>query len=77
MVLEVRGKRKLLDDSRNPKVVKKALKHSVFLISPDKRRVGQKSFERNSRGQKVVKTHVNYNVFVKVGSSKSVKNVSC
>ena len=32
-VLEVRGKRKLLDDSRSPKVVKKTLKYSVFVIS--------------------------------------------
>ena len=31
-VLEVRGKHKLLDDSRIPKVVKKAAKYTVFLI---------------------------------------------
>jgi len=32
-VLEVRGKRKLLDDSRSPLVVKKVVKHYVFVIS--------------------------------------------
>ena len=75
-VLEVRGKHKLLDDSRNPKVVKK-LKIQRFLDFPDKERVCQKSFERNLRTQKVVKKYVNYTVFVKVGLSKFVKSVSC
>ena len=32
-VLEVHGKRKLLDDSRCPKVVKKDVKHNAFLVS--------------------------------------------
>ena len=32
---------------------------------------------REFTGQKVIKKHVNYNVFVKVGSSKSVENKSC
>ena len=75
-VIKVCEKRKLLDDSRNPKVVKTP-KIQHFLDFPKKGRVCQKSFERNSRGQKVVKNNSNYTVFVKVGSSKFVKNVSC
>ena len=58
-------------------MLKKNLEIQRFRDFPARRRVVQKSFERNSRGQKVKKKHVNYNVFVKVGSSKSVKNVSC
>ena len=57
-VLEVRGKHKLLDHSRNPKVVKK-VKIQRVRDFPDKGRVCQKSFERNSRGQKVVKKQIN------------------
>ena len=72
-VLEVRGKRKLLDDSRSPKLSKKPKIHR-FLDFPAKERVCQKSFERNLRGQKVVKKHINCPVFVKVESSKSVKS---
>ena len=53
-VLEVRGKHKLLDDSRNPKVVKKCKIHNI-LDFPNKGRVCQKSFERNLWDQKVAK----------------------
>ena len=75
-VLEVRGKHKLLDDSRSPKVLKR-LKIQRCLDFPAKGRVCQKSFERNLRGQKLMKKHLNYHGFVKIGTSKYVENVSC
>ena len=75
-VLAVRGKHKLLDESRSPKVLKR-LKIQRFLDFPAKGRVCQKSFERNLRSQKVLKNHVNYDGFVKIGTSNYVKHVSC
>ena len=74
-ILEVRGKRKLLDDSRSPKVVKRVAKYTVFVIFMIRegfvRRVEE--FVGPESNQKAFKLCVS----VKVGSSKSVKIVSC
>ena len=56
---------------------KKVVKYSVFMISL----ISEGLVTRVSRGicgaQKLIKKHINYNDFVKVGSSQSVENISC
>jgi len=51
-VIKVREKRKLLDDCRSPKVVKKVVKYSVFVKAT------------NSKSLEVVKTGCKIKVFV-------------
>ena len=60
---------------RGPEI-QKGVKYTTFVIFvKNERSVGRNSSEIE-RANKVVKKHINYSSFVKVGSAKGVKDIS-